>query len=171
MKYEYLYGKNMPRIIVEALKLNGIKEIAGPKHEKAILDWAKTLGLKNYTSDEIAWCGLLMGIVVHRSGYTVVKNPLWADNWRNFGDKVDVAMIGDLLGFSRPGGNHIGLYCGENKHSYLVYGGNQSNKVGFAWIEKSRLTYIRRCPWAIGQPEGVKQVILNEEGEISKNEA
>ncbi len=161
----------MPKVIAEAIKLVGVKEIAGPKHEKAIMDWAKVLGLKNYTADETAWCGLFVAITVHRAGYTVVKEPLWADNWKHFGTEQHVAMIGDILTFTRPGGNHVAYYVGEDDDCYHVLGGNQSNKVGFIRMDKDRLTHIRRCPWAIAQPQGVTQKFLTPEGEISENEA
>lgn len=171
MNYTYLNNEKGPKVIDEALKLLGIKEIAGPKHEKAILDWAKTLGLKNYKDDETAWCGLFAAIVVYRAGFEVVKDPLWADNWRKFGTKQKTAMKGDVLTFKRPGGNHVAFYVGEDDECYHVIGGNQSNKVGFTRMEKSRLTGIQRCPWKISQPDTVRQVFLSESGEISKNEA
>lgn len=171
MLYNYLHEEKGPKVIDEALKLLGIKEIAGPKHEKAILDWAKTLGLKNYTTDETAWCGLFAAIVVFRAGFEVVKDPLWADNWKHFGTKQSIAMKGDILTFSRPGGNHVAFYVGEDKNCYHVIGGNQSNKVSFTRIEKSRLTHIRRCPWKVSQPDTVRVIELEENGTISKNEA
>jgi len=169
--YDYLTNESGPKVIDEAMKLIGIKEIAGPKHEKAIMDWARILGLKNFTADETAWCGLFAGIVVYRAGFEVVKDPLWADNWRKFGTKQTVAMKGDILTFKRPGGNHVGFYVGEDDECYHVLGGNQSNKVGFIRMEKSRLTGIRRCPWKIAQPDTVRVVHLTEEGTISHNEA
>jgi hypothetical protein len=69
----------------------------------------------------------------------------------------------------RPGGGHVGFYVGENDNSFLVYGGNQSNAVGFAWINKTRLLGARRPKYEIGEPKNVRKIIL-ESGELSTNE-
>lgn len=169
--YGYLFSESGPKVIDQAMKFLGVKEIVGSKHESIIMDWAKELKLKDYVSDEIPWCGLFVGIVIRLSGYDVVKDPLWADNWRKFGNKQSVAMKGDVLTFKRPGGNHVGFYVGEDKTCYHVLGGNQSNKVGFTRIEKSRLTGIRRCPWKVAEPKTVRQVFLSATGEVSNNES
>lgn len=169
-KYKFLLDENAPKVLVEALKLYGVKEIAGPKHNQAIMGWAKELGLKNYTADEIAWCGLFVAIVIQRAGFEPVKDPLWADNWRKFGNPQKVAMLFDVLTFKRPGGNHVGFYVGEDDTHYHVYGGNQSNMVNIVRIEKTRLTSIRRCPWRIAQPLNIRSIKLDSKGIISNNE-
>ena len=53
MKYSWLEEEKSPRILVQAVKLIGTKEIVGKQHNPIILDWAKELGLKMYTNDEI----------------------------------------------------------------------------------------------------------------------
>ena len=169
--YNYLNLETGPKVIDEAIKLLGTKEIAGPAHSKAIMGWAETLSIKNYKNDETAWCGLFVAIVVHRAGFDVVKDPLWAANWGKFGTKQKVAMKGDILTFKRTGGNHVGFYVGEDDTHYHLLGGNQSNMVNIMRIEKSRLTNIRRCPWKVAQPATVRQVFLSATGEISINEA
>lgn len=169
--YNYLNLEQGPKVIDEALKLLGTKEIAGPAHSKAIMGWAEALGLKAYKNDEIPWCGLLAAIVVHRAGFDVVADPLWAANWGKFGTKQKVAMKGDILTFKRPGGNHVAFYVGEDETHYHVLGGNQSNMVNIIRIDKSRLTNIRRCPWKVSQPDTVRQIHLSAIGEISENEA
>lgn len=172
MDIKFLQNETGPKVFLELLKLWGVKEIAGPKHEKAIMDWAKELGIKNYNADEIPWCGLLAAIVVHRAGFEVVKDPLWADNWRKFGTKQTVAMFGDILTFKREGGNHVGFYLAETKTHYLVGGGNQGNMVGAVLIDKKRNTSIRRCPWKIVQPDNVRPIFIDDKGfPISENEA
>lgn len=169
--YKFLLKESGPKVLTEALKLYGVKEIAGPTHSKEIMNWAKELGIKNYTADEIAWCGLLAAIVVYRAGFVPVKDPLWADNWRKFGNPQKVAMLGDILTFKRTGGNHVGFYVGEDKTHYHVLGGNQSNMVNIMRIDKTRLTSIRRCPWKIAQPSNVRVIHLNAEGKVSENES
>ena len=161
------------RVIVEGAKLLNTREIIGSKHNPVIINWAKDLGLeKIYTSDEIPWCGLFIAKVVKDSDYEVVKDPLWARNWANFGNKQTEAMLGDILVFTRGGGGHVGIYVGEDAACYHVLGGNQGNMVNISRIEKSRCISINRSPWKIGQPANVRPIKLKViNGIISKNEA
>ena len=64
-----------------------------------------------------------------------------------------------------------GFYVGENETAFLVYGGNQSNTVGFTWIAKSRLLGARRPAYKVGEPKNVRKIQLSETGELSTNEA
>jgi len=77
-QYKFLSKENSPRVIVEAVKLYGTKEIVGREHSKEILLWAKELGMeKTYTNDEIPWCGLFVAIVIKRADFIPVKDPFW----------------------------------------------------------------------------------------------
>ncbi len=169
--YEFLSTETAPRILVEAVKLIGTKEIVGKKHNPIILEWAKELGLeKVYTNDEIPWCGLFAAICAKRAGLEVVKSPLWALSWAKFGTKEEVPMLGDILTFKRNGGGHVGIYVGEDETCFHVLGGNQSNQVNVTRIEKKRLHEARRTAWKIAQPANVRVIKLTSKGVISKNE-
>jgi uncharacterized protein (TIGR02594 family) len=172
-QYKWLEKESSPKVIVEAVKLYGIREIVGKVHSKEILSWAKELSMeKTYTNDEIPWCGLFTAIVIKRAGFDTVKDPLWAKNWNNFGTKQNVAMLGDVLIFTRPGGGgHVGFYVGEDSTCYHVMAGNQSNMVNTTRILKSRCVGIRRCPWRVAQPTKVRIVKIDATGTISNNEA
>lgn len=173
-KWAWLSNEPGPKILVEALKHYGTLEHVGQGSNANIMAWAKELGVSGwYTDDDIPWCGLFMGIIAKRAGYEPPRDFLAAKNWLNFGLTVPVhdAKLSDILIYSRPGGNHVALYTGENAHAFLNFGGNQSNAVGFAWIDKSRLIGVRRCPWKIAQPDNVRKIYLNETGELSGNEA
>jgi hypothetical protein len=110
---------------------------------------------------------------VQRCGYPVVSDFLGTRHWINFGVTVVKGQekLWDILVFSRPGGNHVGFYVGANTHAFLVYGGNQSNAVGFAWIDKTRMIGARRPIYKLGEPANVRKIILSEIGELSKNES
>ena len=172
-QYKFLEKELSPKVIVEAVKLYGAKEIVGKQNSKEILSWAKELGLeKTYTNDEIPWCGLYTAIVIKRAGFQVVSKPLWARDWANFGTKQSEAMLGDILVFTRPGGGgHVGFYVGEDDTCYHVLGGNQSNMVNTTRILKSRCIGIRRCDWKVSQPKNVRKIKLNSNGSISTNES
>jgi uncharacterized protein (TIGR02594 family) len=172
MSYAWLKEEKGPKILVEAVKHIGTKEIVGKEHNKKILAWAEAIGLKSvYTNDEIPWCGLFIAYCCHAQGLDVVKHPLWALNWNKFGNVAQVPMLGDVLTFTRNGGGHVGIYIGEDTTCYHVLGGNQNNQVNVMRIEKSRLSQARRTAWKIAQPSNVRVVKLETKGEISQNEA
>lgn len=171
MKYEWLYTERSPKLLVEAVKHIGVKEIVGPVHNKKILEWARAVGVQAvYTNDEIPWCGLYVAYCCHAQGLQVVERPLWALNWNRYGNRVDIPMLGDILTFKRNGGGHVGIYVGEDATHYHVLGGNQNNSVNVARIAKSRLNQARRTAWKIAQPASVRQVFLEAKGTITTNE-
>lgn len=171
-QYQWLKREAGPRILVEALKTYGTAEKSGPGSNPSILKWAEDVGLDRvYKSDATAWCGLWMAYVAKQAGWDDPINPLWARNWLNFGTPQKKAALGDVLVFSRGSGGHVGLYVGEDATAYHVLGGNQSNRVSFKRIAKTRLLGIRRCPWRINQPANVRAVKLAPTGSLSTNEA
>ena len=172
MSYAWLKKETAPKILVEAVKHIGTKEIVGKQHNPTILSWAKALGLeKVYTNDEIPWCGLFVAYCAHAAGLDVVKHPLWALNWNKYGNVAKVAMLGDVLTFTRNGGGHVGIYVGEDNTHYHVLGGNQNNSVSVSRIAKDRLSQARRTAWKIAQPASVRVVHLEAKGVITTNEA
>jgi uncharacterized protein (TIGR02594 family) len=175
MSYDYLKKEKSPKILLEALKHLGVKEIVGSQHNPIILNWAEELGLeKIYKSDEIAWCGLFIAFVCHQAGLEkpfTNQQSLWALNWNKFGTKQSVAMLGDVLTFRRKSGGHVGIYVGEDNFCYHILGGNQNNSVSIVRIKKTRLSQIRRTNWKIKQPDNVRIIKLNSNGKISENES
>lgn len=175
MNYDYLKLEKSPKILTQALKLIGTKEIVGAIHNEKIMSWADELDIeKIYTSDEIAWCGLFIAYVAKLAGLDInmtAREALWALNWNKFGTRQKIAMLGDVLTFSRKSGGHVGLYVGEDDVCYHILGGNQSNMVNITRIEKTRLSQIRRTTWKVAQPDNVRVIKVNSNGFISKNEA
>ena len=175
IKYNWLNKENAPKMLVEALRHYGILEHVGKGSNPNITQWAKEVGVSGwYTDDDIPWCGLFTGIVAKRAGYPFSAGKLLAAReWLNWGTPVPKGreMLWDILVFQRNGGGHVGFYVGENKDNFLVYGGNQSNAVGFAWITKSRLLGSRRPTYKIGEPANVRKINLTFEGNLSTNEA
>lgn len=172
MKYDYLQNEKSPQLLVQAVKMMGVKEVVGSNHNPEILRWAKVVGLERvYKADEIPWCGLAMAYAAHMAGVQVVKDPLWALNWAKYGTKVAEPMLGDIVTFKRDGGGHVGIYVGEDKDCYHVLGGNQSNSMNVTRIKKERLFQARRTTWKVAQPSNVRKIHLNADGIISTNEA
>ena len=111
-----------------------------------------------------------MAYVALQAGWEPPLNPLWARNWLNWGAPQKVAMLGDILVFSRGNSGHVGIYVGEDADTFCVLGGNQGDAVTIKRIFKSRLLGIRRCPWRVNQPASVRPIQLTASGPISTNE-
>ena len=172
--YEWLNREDSPKILVEAIKLYGTKELVGKDHNPVILDWADEIGgwiADYYINDEIPWCGLFVGICAKRAGFAFNQKMLSASAWKTWGNGVSEAKLGDVLIFTRQGGGHVGLYVGEDSIAFHVLGGNQNNQVSVTRIEKTRCVAMRRCAWQVAQPSRVRRVFLSATGTLSTNEA
>jgi uncharacterized protein (TIGR02594 family) len=173
-QFEFLLKEGGPKMLVEALKLYGVAEIVGSRHNKTILDWADAVGIgKLVNDDEQAWCGLFVAYIALKAGKSIPMtewNILRALQWVAFGVAVKEPMLGDVLIFKREGGGHVGIYVGEDATRYYVLGGNQGNKVSIVPIEKKRLYAARRPIYSV-QPANVRKIIVNAGGPVSTNEA
>lgn len=171
--YNWLNNVKSPKILHEAIKLLGTKEVIGEEHNPIIISWAKEIGGwigHFYNNDEIPWCGLFVGICAKRARFPFNQKMLSAREWLKWGVPQQEAMLGDVLVFSRKGGGHVGFYVGEDEKYYHVLGGNQNNSVNVVRISKERLLGVRRCKWRLWQPRAVKKVFLDSKGFISVNE-
>lgn len=168
-QYQWLEKEPAPRMLIEALKLYGIKEHEGEANNPVIMEWANDLGLMAYNQDSVPWCGLFMAYVAKKAGKKPPVAPLWARNWMRFGDACK-PELGCVLVFSRGSGGHVGIYVGEDKHSfYHVLGGNQGDSVSITRIAKERLL-SSRAMYKV-KPANIRPVVLSAEGDVSENEA
>jgi uncharacterized protein (TIGR02594 family) len=162
--------------------LSGTKEIPGARSNPLILSWVKSLGARYprlrpnidwYRNDDTPWCGLAIAEVVGQCdpGFEPPAAPLGAINWAPWDVQLKGPALGAIMVFSRPGGNHVALYEGEDASHYHVRGGNQSNMINLTRIAKSRL---RRggIRWPRGYPlPEIKAVRKAAAGAVSRNEA
>lgn len=169
--YAWLANEGAPRLLVEALKLYGTREVPGPKHNPTILGWLKKLAFSWIKDDETAWCGTAMAYAAVEAG-VAERNPempraFW---WLGWGTSVPMPKndqdphgpsLGDVLVFTI---SHVGIYVGEDHAHYYCLGGNQGNAYSIARFPKTWLKGARRTPWKIGQPANVRRVWLNEQG-------
>lgn len=166
-EYAFLKNEPGPKMILEALKEFGTLEVRGSKNNQKIIKWAAEVGAETariYLSDDIPWCGLFMAVVAKRAGKEIVRDPLWALNWGNFGTHVTEPMLGDVLIFTRTTSDgkkagHVGLYVGEDEDDYHVLGGNQSDCVCITKKLKQRL-YVARRPDYHQMPGNVKKILI-----------
>jgi uncharacterized protein (TIGR02594 family) len=172
LAYTWLDRIAAPRVIDVALQLYGVVEVPGKVNAPEIMGWARELDLEDsYVADAVPWCGLFAAVVVKRAGWTPVDAPLWARNWRKFGQMSIEPGLGDVLVFQREGGGHVGFYVGEDKTAFHVLGGNQGDAVSIVRIAKNRMLGARRPIWRHSQPASVKPYHLVAAGGLSRNEA
>jgi uncharacterized protein (TIGR02594 family) len=163
-KYAWLANEGAPQLLVQALKLFGIKEVPGPKHNPSILAMLKRLAFGWIKDDETPWCGTSLAYAAVEAG-VAERNPempraFW---WLNWGTPVTAPMLGDVLVFTI---SHVGIYVGEDSLHYYVLGGNQGNAYNISRFPKGWLKGARRTPWKIGQPANVRRVWLDAGGEV-----
>lgn len=169
----------LPNTIRLGLREMGVKEFAGDGSNPVILGWRDELNqagvkISGYSDDDIPWCGLFVAIIVFRrlgNRSEVVKDPLWARNWTRYGyASTSAPSLGDVLVFQRGSGGHVGFYVAEDKTAYHVLGGNQSNRVSIARIDRGRLLTARRPPYRT-QPQSGRPFYVAPSGSMSTNEA
>lgn len=155
-----------------ARKLIGTTEKPGTDDNPVIIKWADSLSDwvdDFYTDDSIPWCGLFVAHVMNVHKFKVPANPLGALKWSDWGQKLDKPSPGAIMTFTRKGGGHVGFYVSEDKDTYHILGGNQSDMVTITKIAKDRLDAIRWPPGEKLPKTGPVIAVLN--GTISKNEA
>ena len=150
----------------------GTTEIPGAKSNPRILGWAKRIGgwiASFYKNDDIPWCGLFVAECFNVHNYKVSQQSLSALAWADWGQPSKLAP-GAVLVFKRSGGGHVGFYVGEDSTAFHVLGGNQSNSVNIARIDKARLVAVR-WPVESHPPADEQRVTLKAKGIFSRNEA
>lgn len=168
--YQWLKKEPAPRMLLEALKLFGIKETPGNADNAVIMGWANECGISGYHADAVPWCGLFMAVVAKRARKPLPETPLWARAWMAWGDIVHTPKLGDVLVFERGNGGHVGLYVGEDDQCFHVLGGNQGDAAGISRVEKKRFLGARHC-YATAQPPNCRPLYLASDGRVSVDEA
>lgn len=120
----------------------------------------------------LPWCGDFVETCISLTcpHETMVVNPYWAQNWVKFGKKLNKGAIGAILVFGRTGGGHVGFYAGEDATHYTVLGGNQSNAVTYARLDKGRLM-ANGIRWPASYDSPTSGQVAATGATISKNEA
>lgn len=165
---------NLPAWLRHALSLRGTAEIVGPRHSRIIMGWAERLGIW-YPNDETPWCGLFVAHVIQTTfpDMALPSNVLGAQQWLNFGVKLDGPALGAVVvfwrGSPRSWKGHVGFYYGETRTHILCVGGNQSNTVSVTRIAKNRVKGYR-WPSGVAVPT-IGPVFRDAQGRVSHNEA
>lgn len=132
---------------------HALAEIPGRLSNPVVLQWARDIGAPDwYDNDDKPWCALFLNRVLKAcqlpmagTGFDLLR----ARSFAVWGQRLDAPALGSILVFTRPEGAHVGFYLGEHAAAFRVYGGNQANQVGEAWIARDRLQAIR---WPADHP-------------------
>lgn len=120
----------------EAGRLMGKHEAINNAELKA---WLASDGHALGDPAKLPWCGDFVETAIRLAlkNEPVPGNPYWALNWRGFGEACG-EVRGAVVSITRDGGGHVGFAVGKDASRIYVLGGNQSNRVSVAPIDRSR---------------------------------
>jgi uncharacterized protein (TIGR02594 family) len=156
----------------ELLRRKGLHET---RARSALVAWLRSDGRTLGDPAKLPWCGDAIETCIALTLPTepLPSNPYLARNWLKFGVPLVRPALGAVIVFWRGSkvgtSGHVGLYAGEDAAAYHVLGGNQSNAVTIARLDKARVLGFRwpaKFPLPSGGP-----VHLNKAGALSTNEA
>lgn len=134
-----------PPWIKELMKVDGLHEV---KDFEKLSKWLRSDGKTLGNPTKLPWCGDAVDTAMHlalpdepRPG-DLGKNPYWALNWTYFGKPCRPCLWAVGV-FKRDGGGHVGFLMAQTDTHYLVFGGNQGNRVCLTWIKKDQLVEAR----------------------------
>lgn len=125
---------------MEGLRIKGWHE---REDNGDLRDWLKSDGKTLGDPSVFPWCGdfaetaIRLALPDEPFPGDLGRNPYWALNWRQFGVSC-TPCVGSVVSITRDGGGHVGFAIGQDSTRIFVLGGNQSNTVSIAPIEKSR---------------------------------
>ncbi|MAD24344.1 MAG: hypothetical protein CMO44_09255, partial [Verrucomicrobiales bacterium] len=139
---------NPYEIAQEHMNAGGWKETGSNPKIKALWD---EIGYNGSTyADETAWCAVLVGAILKRSGNKYIKTAS-SQAYANYGVAVkdDDVQQGDIVVFFRKsrssGLGHVGFATGNSTASTIeVLGGNQSNNLNIKTFDR-----VRGSKWGI----------------------
>ena len=155
----------------EASRMLGVHEKTNKSQLKSWFDPA----FSEIDPAEIPWCGAFVGTCLRKTlgpDIKVPDNMLGARAWGTYGTRCE-PQRGAILTFWRVSKSswqgHAGFMAGQDKSYFYVLGGNQSDAVTIAKLQKSRLLESR---WPDGVPEQKQYAWGNiSTAKLSTNEA
>lgn len=137
--------KDEPVWITWAKQQLGVKEVPGAGDNPIILAWYHLTTLpEDLWHDSTAWCAVFVNAAMFLNGIKGNRSARAVD-WLNFGLKVDIPKIGDIVVFDwQDGGHHVAFVLSVKDEIVKVIGGNQSNGVTITEYSEEYIMGYRR---------------------------
>lgn len=125
------------------------QEITGEDSNQRILQYARDLGIKDYTNDDLSWCALYCNWVLFKAGAIYTKFLAARSlNILPFHVKKEDMIAGDVVILWRDcvdsWKGHVGIFVNWNDDNVRLIGGNQKDQVKISEYPAERILYIRR---------------------------
>lgn len=139
--------KPKPDYILIAEKEIGVAEVPGKGSNPRILDYHKATKLKA-TDDAVSWCSSYVNWVLQKAGYKSTHSAA-ARSWLQSDVGVPLKKFEPYCVCVFARGNsawqgHVGFGVEDLGDRIRVLGGNQSDKVGYVFMPKSKLLGMLR---------------------------
>lgn len=161
----------LPPWFAEMKRRKGLHETM---HKPGLMAWLRSDGKMLGDPSKLPWCGDAVETAIHLTlpDEPRIVNPYLARNWLKFGRPSPLAL-GAILVFWRGSINgssgHVGFYAGEDSTAVHVLGGNQSDRISIARLDRARLLGVR-WPSTYALPK-TGSVRVSGGGKLSTNEA
>jgi uncharacterized protein (TIGR02594 family) len=125
----------------------GVTEVPGPGDNPRIVEYLKstTLGSPDNRNDETPWCSAFANWCMEQAGIKGT-NSAWARSWLNWGrEPTDEEWGEGIIVILERGANsgHVGFLDDWDDNRVRLLGGNQGDKVGYAWFPMDRVLGYR----------------------------
>jgi uncharacterized protein (TIGR02594 family) len=129
----------------------GVAEIPGAGDNPRIVEYLKStsLGKPDNQNDETPWCSAFVNWCMEQAGIEGTGSA-WARSWLNWGKEPDADDYKGCVVILERGAHsgHVGFLDDWDDEGVRLLGGNQANKVCYAWFPIERVLGYR-------VPEGV----------------
>jgi len=120
----------MTDLFLEMIKMYGLKEIVGNRHNPQIVAMFAEIGFDWVKDDETAWCSAALNYFCKKLGYER-SGKLDARSWLKMPIMVLQPSLGDIVVFWRNDPNswegHVGLFVAQDLTTVWCLGGNQGD--------------------------------------------
>lgn len=145
-----------PPWLKAAFKDNGLREIAGAKHNPRVIEMFRKAGHPEVSDDETAWCAAAVGCWLYEGG---MKNTgsLMARSYATYGIGLPRNRLyprGAIVVWprGRPPSGHVNLVLADDGTTLTCIGGNQSPAPGAVSISRTAKAAVLAVRWPKNYP-------------------
>lgn len=138
----------MTDLLIEMLKMYGIREIPGKNNNKQIVSMFADIGFDYVKDDETSWCSAALNYFCKKLGYER-SGALDARSWLKMPIKVLQPSLGDIVILWRESPSswkgHVGLFISQDINNVFVLGGNQQDSISIMPFSRDRVLGYRQA--------------------------